>query len=70
MQRCIYAIPSASFLHSDEMLELQKDAEESQLSPADLRAKLQVRLSILVTYVMFVIIWPLLLRHLLLSCFC
>lgn len=41
MQRCIYAIPSASFLHSDEMLELQKDAEQSKLSPADLRAKLQ-----------------------------
>ncbi|XP_022947955.1 DNA polymerase alpha catalytic subunit [Cucurbita moschata] len=41
VQRCVYAIPSASFLHSDEMLKLQNDAEQSQLSPTDLRTKLQ-----------------------------
>lgn len=58
MQRCIYAIPSASFLHSDEMMKLQNDAEQSRLSPTDLRAKLQVRLSTFVTeYVMLVILW-------------
>lgn len=58
MQRCIYAIPSASFLHSDEMLKLQNDAEQSEHSPADLRTKLQVRLSNLVTeHVMLVTLW-------------
>lgn len=60
MQRCVYAIPSASFLHSDEMLKLQNDAEQSQLSPTDLRTKLQVMLSTLVTeYVMLGILWSL-----------
>ncbi|XP_022149463.1 DNA polymerase alpha catalytic subunit-like [Momordica charantia] len=41
MQRCVYAIPSASLLHSDEMLNLRNDAKQSQFSPADLRTKLQ-----------------------------
>ncbi|PON43001.1 DNA polymerase alpha catalytic subunit [Parasponia andersonii] len=40
MQRCVYAIPNKSLFNSDELMKLEKDAEESQISPADFRKKL------------------------------
>lgn len=42
MQRCVYAIPNRSVFDVDEMVKLEKDAEESRISPVDFRKKLQV----------------------------
>ncbi|CAJ2659295.1 unnamed protein product [Trifolium pratense] len=41
MQRCVYAIPSHPLHSIDEMIKLEKDVEESRVSPADFRKKLQ-----------------------------
>ncbi|GMN30176.1 hypothetical protein TIFTF001_002720 [Ficus carica] len=41
MQRCVYAIPNRSVFDVDEMVKLEKDAEESRISPVDFRKKLQ-----------------------------
>ncbi|KAK2367760.1 DNA polymerase alpha catalytic subunit [Trifolium repens] len=41
MQRCVYAIPSHPLHYIDEMIKLEKDVQESQISPADFRKKLQ-----------------------------
>lgn len=45
MQRCVYAIPDRSVFDADEMMRLEKDVEESRISPADFRRNLQVSLS-------------------------
>lgn len=42
MQRCVYAIPDTAIFHNEKMLKLEKEAEESQISPSDFRRKLQV----------------------------
>jgi DNA polymerase alpha subunit A len=42
MQRCVYAIPSHPLHSIDEMIKLEKDVQESRISPADFRKKLQV----------------------------
>lgn len=42
MQRCVYAIPDSSVFHTDEMMKLEKDAEESRISSTDFRKKLHV----------------------------
>ncbi|KAF2295265.1 hypothetical protein GH714_032367 [Hevea brasiliensis] len=41
MQRCVYAIPNGSVFHTEEMLKLEKEAEESQISPSEYRKRLQ-----------------------------
>ncbi|GLU20032.1 hypothetical protein SLE2022_362500 [Rubroshorea leprosula] len=41
MQRCVYAIPDNAIFHNEEMLKLEKEAEESQISPSDFKRKLQ-----------------------------
>ncbi|KAI8029265.1 DNA polymerase alpha catalytic subunit [Camellia lanceoleosa] len=41
MQRCAYAIPNASLFHNEIIMKLEKDAEESRISPTAFRAKLQ-----------------------------
>lgn len=45
MQRCVYAIPSRPLGCTDEMMNLEKDAEESRISPMNFHKKLQVSLS-------------------------
>ncbi|RXH75354.1 hypothetical protein DVH24_030075 [Malus domestica] len=40
MQRCVYAIPKSSVFHSDEIMKLEKDAEESRISSREFRTKL------------------------------
>ncbi|KAF2295279.1 hypothetical protein GH714_032416 [Hevea brasiliensis] len=35
MQRCVYAIPNGSVFHTEEMIKLEKEAEESQISPSE-----------------------------------
>lgn len=42
MQRCVYAIANKSSFNADELMKLEKDAEESRISPADFLKKLQV----------------------------
>ena len=42
MQRCLYAIPDNSIFHNDEMVKLEKDAEESKISPSGFQTKLHV----------------------------
>lgn len=42
MQRCVYAIPNRSVFHDNEIVKLEKDVQESRISPADFRKKLQV----------------------------
>lgn len=32
MQRCVYAIPTVSFMHNDTITELEKSVEESRMS--------------------------------------
>lgn len=44
MHRCVYAIPSRPLHHTDEMMELEKDVEESRISRTDFHKKLQVSL--------------------------
>lgn len=44
MQRCVYAIPNRPLHYTDEMMKLEKDVEESQISPTDFHKKLQVSL--------------------------
>ncbi|XP_061341474.1 DNA polymerase alpha catalytic subunit [Gastrolobium bilobum] len=41
MQRCVYAIPSRPLHYTDEMMKLEKDVQESRISPADFHKKLQ-----------------------------
>ncbi|EEF38804.1 DNA polymerase alpha catalytic subunit [Ricinus communis] len=41
MQRCVYAIPNGSIFHTEDMIRLEKDVEESRISPAEFRKKLQ-----------------------------
>ncbi|KAH9711929.1 DNA polymerase alpha catalytic subunit [Citrus sinensis] len=41
MQRCVYAIPNGSLFQTDEIMKLEKDAEESRISPMAFRKKLQ-----------------------------
>ncbi|KDP31949.1 hypothetical protein JCGZ_12410 [Jatropha curcas] len=41
MQRCVYAIPNGTIFHTNEMIKLKKDAEESRISPTEFRKKLQ-----------------------------
>ncbi|KAG8641227.1 hypothetical protein MANES_13G122900v8 [Manihot esculenta] len=41
MQRCLYAIPNGSIFHTEEMIKLEKEAEESRISPSEFRKKLQ-----------------------------
>ncbi|KAA8547110.1 hypothetical protein F0562_003539 [Nyssa sinensis] len=41
MQRCVYAIPNGSLFQNDMVLKLEKDFEESRISPTDFRSKLQ-----------------------------
>lgn len=43
MQRCVYAIPSGLLFDSHDILKLEKDVEESRITAADFRAKIQVR---------------------------
>ncbi|WCJ31178.1 DNA polymerase alpha catalytic subunit [Euphorbia peplus] len=40
-QRCVYAIPNGSIFHTDEMMRLEKDIEESKISSAEFYRKLQ-----------------------------
>ncbi|XP_050380225.1 DNA polymerase alpha catalytic subunit isoform X2 [Argentina anserina] len=40
MQRCVYAIPNSPLLPTDELMKLEKDVEESRISPTDFRKKL------------------------------
>ncbi|XP_040361678.1 DNA polymerase alpha catalytic subunit-like [Rosa chinensis] len=40
MQRCVYAIPDSPLFQIDEMMKLEKDAEDSRISPTDFRKKL------------------------------
>ncbi|KAM5577509.1 DNA polymerase alpha catalytic subunit [Rosa sericea] len=40
MQRCVYAIPDSPLFQTDEMMKLEKDAEDSRISPTDFRKKL------------------------------
>ncbi|XVF15540.1 hypothetical protein REPUB_Repub09cG0162700 [Reevesia pubescens] len=40
MQRCVYAIPGNSIFHNAEMVKLEKDAEESKISPSGFQTKL------------------------------
>ncbi|KAM2640329.1 hypothetical protein TB1_026726 [Malus domestica] len=40
VQRCVYAIPNSSVFHSDEIMKLEKDAEESRISSREFRTKL------------------------------
>jgi DNA polymerase alpha subunit A len=42
MKRCVYAIPNGSLFHSEEMIKLEKDVEESRISPTVFHTKLQV----------------------------
>lgn len=42
MQRCVYAIPNGSFFQNDTVIKLEKDVEESKISPTAFRSKLQV----------------------------
>ncbi|XP_027362652.1 DNA polymerase alpha catalytic subunit [Abrus precatorius] len=41
MQRCVYAIPSHPLHCTDEMMSLERDVQESRISPADFFKKLQ-----------------------------
>ncbi|GMY11780.1 DNA polymerase alpha catalytic subunit [Fagus crenata] len=41
MKRCVYAIPNGSLFHSEEMIKLEKDVEESRISPTVFHTKLQ-----------------------------
>ncbi|KAJ7952842.1 DNA polymerase [Quillaja saponaria] len=41
MQRCVYAIPSNSLYYTNEMMKLEKDVEESQMTSTDFRKKMQ-----------------------------
>ncbi|KAK9284464.1 hypothetical protein L1049_023637 [Liquidambar formosana] len=41
MQRCVYAIPNGSVFHNDMIMKLEKDAEESRISPTAFHTKLQ-----------------------------
>ncbi|KAL5754943.1 hypothetical protein ACOSP7_023163 [Xanthoceras sorbifolium] len=41
MHRCVYAIPNGSLFNTDEIMKLEKDAEESRISPTAFRTKLQ-----------------------------
>ncbi|KAF5736157.1 putative DNA polymerase alpha catalytic subunit [Tripterygium wilfordii] len=41
MQRCVYAIPSGSLFHADEMMKLEKDVQESHISTTAFRTQLQ-----------------------------
>ncbi|XP_057454382.1 DNA polymerase alpha catalytic subunit-like [Lotus japonicus] len=41
MQRCVYAIPSRPLHYTDEIMNLEKDVQESRISPADFHKKLQ-----------------------------
>ncbi|KAK6924049.1 Zinc finger, DNA-directed DNA polymerase, family B, alpha [Dillenia turbinata] len=41
MQRCVYAIPNSSIFHNDLITKLEKDVEESQITPTAFRTKLQ-----------------------------
>ncbi|KAE8722403.1 DNA polymerase alpha catalytic subunit [Hibiscus syriacus] len=40
IQRCAYAIPDDSIFHNDEIVKLEKDAEESKISLSSFRTKL------------------------------
>ncbi|KAL3525683.1 hypothetical protein ACH5RR_014055 [Cinchona calisaya] len=40
MQRCVYAIPNASVFHSDTLIKLETDAEESRISSTEFRTQL------------------------------
>lgn len=44
MQRCVYAIPNGSLFQTDEIMKLEKEAEESCIAPAVFWKKLQVGL--------------------------
>lgn len=50
MQRCVYAIPNSPLFQTDEMMKLEKDAEESRISSADFRKKLHVGVFVLYKY--------------------
>ncbi|KAJ6288671.1 hypothetical protein OIU76_024620 [Salix suchowensis] len=41
MHRCVYAIPNSSIFHTDEMIMLEKEVEESRISSTDFHKKLQ-----------------------------
>ncbi|CAK7337695.1 unnamed protein product [Dovyalis caffra] len=41
MHRCVFAIPNSSIFHTDEMIRLEKEVEESLISSTDFRKKLQ-----------------------------
>ncbi|XP_044469106.1 DNA polymerase alpha catalytic subunit [Mangifera indica] len=41
MQRCVYAIPNGSLFQTDEIMKLEKEAEESRIAPAVFWKKLQ-----------------------------
>ncbi|TXG59415.1 hypothetical protein EZV62_013988 [Acer yangbiense] len=41
MHRCVYAIPNGSLFNTDKIMKLEKDAEESRISPTTFRTKLQ-----------------------------
>ncbi|XP_057449530.1 DNA polymerase alpha catalytic subunit-like [Lotus japonicus] len=41
MQRCVYAIPSRPLHYTDEIMNLEKQVQESRISPADFHKKLQ-----------------------------
>lgn len=42
MQRCVYAIPNGSLFHSNEVIELEQDAEKSRISSETFHTKLHV----------------------------
>jgi cellulose synthase/poly-beta-1,6-N-acetylglucosamine synthase-like glycosyltransferase len=63
MQRCIYAIPNGSLFHSEEMMKLEKDVEESRVSPTAFRTKLQVSFIFVNIYTCICNFFPLLFFH-------
>lgn len=50
MQRCIYAIPNGSMFQNDTVTKLERDVEESKISPTTFRTKLHVIFLILSLY--------------------
>lgn len=42
MQRCVYAIPNGSVFRSEEMMNLEKEVEQSHISRTAFLSKLQV----------------------------
>lgn len=44
MQRCLYAIPNGSVFQTEMITKLERDVEESKISPTTFRSKLHVHI--------------------------